>query len=192
MSGDKDNAIKDIKIKIIDRSADTCRVFDNAFSGIGNVEVIYDDLGSYFAGHTGEIDCLVSSGNAFGFMSGGFDAALSDILGWSFQERVQRYIKDNLYGEQAVGTSFFMRTEIGDLSFIHTPTMRYPERIRDDMIIYQCMRSTLICAAENGVKSILMPVFGGGHGRVPAQVAAERMGEAYCQVLLRKGPAYKF
>lgn len=70
--------------------------------------------------------------------------------------------------------------------------MRYPSVILDDMIVYYCMRSTLICAMENDVTNVVIPVFGGATGRVDVKVAAVRMREAYDQIRQRKGPEFLF
>lgn len=161
------------------------------FGEYENVKVWHDDIEHFFNEHK-EVDCLVSPANAFGLMTGGYDAALSSILGWDFQKKVQQYIADRFFGEQGVGTSFFIQTDIPGLGLIHTPTMRYPSVILDDMIVYYCMRSTLICAMENDVTNVVIPVFGGATGRVDVKVAAVRMREAYDQIRQRKGPEFLF
>ncbi len=139
-----------------------------------------------------EIDCLVSPANAFGRMTGGYDAVLSTILGWDFQKKVQKYIKDEFFGEQPVGTSFIIKTDLPNLSLIHTPTMRYPSIIKDDYMVYYCMRSTLLCALKNDIKTIVIPVFGGACGQVHPITAGERMRQAYDQILYKKGYEYEF
>ena len=98
------------------------------------------------------------------------------------QERVQQYIIDNFYGEQPVGTSFIIETNKDNQYLIHTPTMRTPEEILDARIIYQCMRTTLIVAKQNNIKSILIPMFGASTGNVKPQVVAKMMYKAYEQI----------
>lgn len=60
------------------------------------------------------------------------------------------------------------------------------------MIVYYCMRSTLMCALENDVKVLVLPVFGGACGDVDPETAAVRMKEAYLQILQKTGPKYRF
>ena len=170
--------LRELKIYIIDKSLKKCKKLEKTFINIENVSVICDDIRKFFRQHK-EIDCLVSPANSFGIMTGGYDAALSDILGWDFQKKVQRYIVDNFNGEQPVGTSFLIKTDISGVSFIHTPTMQKPSLINDDTVIYECMRSTLICATENDIKCIVIPVFGGECGGVDISVIAEKMHCAY-------------
>lgn len=123
-------------------------------------------------------------------MTGGYDAALSNILGWAFQCKVRDYIKKEYYGEQVVASSFIIKTDLPHLSLIHTPIMRYPSRIKDDMIVYYCMCSTLICVLKNDIKYIVISVFGGSCGGISGEVAGKRMREAYDQILGKVGPNY--
>ncbi len=60
----------------------------------------------------------------------------NDFLGWNFQKNVQKYIDENFYGEQPVGTSFYIKTGIDGLGLIHTPTMRVPSLINNSQVIY--------------------------------------------------------
>ena len=129
-----------------------------------------------------DIECIVSPANSYGIMNGGYDAAISNYLGWDFQIIVQQYIKDKYYGEQPVGTSFIVDAPNNE-KLIHTPTMLLPERIIDNRVVYHSMRSTLICALQNNVKSILIPLFGAGTGRVPIDVVCKHMFTAYTQIV---------
>ena len=61
--------------------------------------------------------------------------------------------------------------------------MLLPEMIVDDRVVYHSMRSTLICALQNKVKSILIPLFGAGTGRVPIDVVCKQMFTAYRQIV---------
>lgn len=177
--------LKDLKIYIVEYKEEAADVFKETFKDIKNVIVYQDDIMHFFLKHRDEIDCLVSPANAFGNMSGGYDARLSDILGWDFQNEVQQYIKDNYYGEQVVGTSFILKTKLPHLSLIHTPTMRYPSRIKDPNTVYHCMRSTLICALKNDITCIVIPVFGRFCGCILPEVASAKMKKAYLQILTK-------
>lgn len=184
--------LKNLKIYIVDMDNYNCRILEEQFSEINNIQIVHMDIKRFFDEHKNEIDCLVSPANAFGIMTGGYDAALSTILGWNFQERVQDYIKHNFYGEQVVGTSFIIKTDLPNLSLIHTPTMQYPSKIKDDMVVYYCMRSTLMCALANNIKCIVIPVFGGACGGLEPEVTSKRIKEAYLQILNKTGVKYLF
>ena len=191
-TGGKMKRIEDLKIYIVDYDLFTCKELERQFNGIDNVEIVHAKIESFYLKHKNEVDCLVSPANAFGYMTGGYDAALSDILGWDFQYKVRDYIKRNFYGEQGVGTSFIIDTDFPNLRLIHTPTMQYPSIIHDDMIVYYCMRSTLICALKNDVNCIVIPVFGGACGQVDPEISSKRMKDAYLQILHRVGAKYEF
>lgn len=96
--------------------------------------------------------------------------------------RNEEDIIDHYYGEQPVGTSFLIDAGKDGRKLIHTPTMRTPQVIREPLIVYQCMRTTLMCAMENNVESILIPLFGGGCGEVHPKLIAKMMWLAYDQL----------
>ena len=51
------------------------------------------------------------------------------------------------------------------------------------MIIYNCMRTCLLTAIENDIKSMIIPAFGGGCGNVPTQTLCRMMYEGYKQIM---------
>ncbi len=130
-----------------------------------------------------KVQCVVSPANSFGIMDGGYDLALTKWYGKQLQERVQKYIIENYYGEQPVTSSFIIDTGKDEQYLIHTPTMRTPEKIVDTRIIYQAMRTTLMTAKQNKMESILIPMFGGRTGCVKPQVIAEMMYLGYYQIM---------
>ena len=128
------------------------------------------------------VECIVSPANSFGLMDGGYDLAISEWFGPQLQKNVQQYIIDNFWGEQPVGTSFIIDANEKGQKIIHTPSMQTPREIVDPFVVYQCMRTTLMCAYQNNVKSILIPLFGGGCGGVHPQTIAKMMKLAYDQI----------
>jgi UDP-N-acetylglucosamine:LPS N-acetylglucosamine transferase len=60
--------------------------------------------------------------------------------------------------------------------------MRIPSPIVDSEIIYTSMRSTLMCALKNNIKTIIIPAFGGSTGIVPFNTIAREMYKAYIQI----------
>ena len=61
--------------------------------------------------------------------------------------------------------------------------MRVPSKILDPAVVYQSMRTTLMTALGAGVRSIVIPVFGGRTGRVPDELAAKMMWLGYDQIM---------
>ena len=173
--------LENMKIYIITTSHLEQIMFKSMFKQSSNVEVVLNDFKKFMKEYP-NVECIVSPANSYGIMNGGYDAAISDYLGWDFQEKVQKYIKHNFYGEQLVGTSFIIDAP-KNKKLIHTPTMMLPEVIVDDRVVYQAMRSTLICALQNNVKSILIPLFGAGTGKVPINIVCKHMFNAYNQIV---------
>jgi len=145
-----------------------------------NVRIVHSELCDFLSNN--QVECVVSPANSFGLMDGGYDLALTEYFGDQLQKRVQQYIASHYYGEQPVGTSFIVDAGAYGCKLIHTPTMRVPCDIKDPLVIYQCMRTTLMCAIENGIQSILIPIFGSGIGGIDANTAARLMWLAYQQI----------
>lgn len=118
--------LKDLKIYIVTTDDEAIEALNEEFEGIKNVKIVQEDIIDFYDNKSNEIDCLVSPANSYGYMTGGYDAALSEILGWEFQFKVQEYIKRHYFGEQPVASSFIINTDIPGLKLIHTPTMQYP------------------------------------------------------------------
>ncbi len=172
--------LEDMKIYLLDRNIETCGAWNKYFLSVPNVEVVCLDFLAFMRQY--KVDCVVSPANGYGLMDGGYDQAITDWFGPDLQKSVQQYIIDNLYGEQPVGSSIMLETDINSIKLIHTPTMRYPGIIKDDMVIYHCMRSCLIAALSGGVKSVVIPAFGGATGCVDYDTVAKRMWQAYKQL----------
>lgn len=173
--------LSDMKIYIVTNDYNDYSSVKEVFKPIKSVEVVLSDFVLFMEGHP-EVETIVSPANCYGMMDGGYDAAISDYLGWSFQNKVQQYIIDNYYGEQIVGTSFIIDAP-KNKRLIHTPTMIQPSIIKDDKVVYSSMRSTLMCALNNNVESIVIPVFGTATGQVYSMKAANQMFKAYMQIL---------
>lgn len=169
-----------MKIYIIDHSKDKLQYAELYFYGCNDVECVCESLDKFLDSHA--VDCVVSPANSFGLMDGGYDLAITEYFGEQLQRRVQQYIVNNYFGEQPVGTSFIIESGRPGCSIIHTPSMRTPQLIKDPLVVYQCMRTTLMCAIQNNTESILIPLFGGGCGEVHPRLIAEMMWKAYAQI----------
>ena len=156
--------------------------FSQAFSGVQGVEIVRTDFASFMDGHP-EVAGVVSPANSFGLLTGGLDKALRGYFGKALQDAVRERIKNEWFGEQTVGTS--MAVDIPGFpgkKLLHTPTMRTPSKIADDLIVYSCTRSALMEAIKNGVDSVVIPGFGGGAGQIPVEAIAHHMRLAWDQI----------
>lgn len=159
------------------------RYFYPTFDDVAPVEFVQSDFTSFMKTHEGHIDAVVSPANAYGLMDGGYDAALTEYFGNNLQLAVQKEIIKRFYGEQPVGTSFSIPIpDHSDMLLIHTPTMRIPSRIKDPLIVYQCMRTTLMEAIYHNCNSIIIPAFGALTGQVKLDVVAKMMYHGYSQI----------
>ena len=169
-----------MKIYLLDKNRRMCQAWKNFFTSEEDIEIVNMDFALFMELYS--VDCIVSPANAYGLMDGGYDLAITKYAGKALMKRVQGKIINDFYGEQIVGTSIIVDIEGTNKKLIHTPTMRYPEKIIDERIVYQCMRSTLICAMKNNIKSIVIPAFGGFTGGVNENRLAELMYLAYKQI----------
>ncbi len=188
----KEMAKLPFKVYIIDLNHEIVSALKKEFNTEGCAEISEDDFTHFVKTHP-EVDCIVSPGNSFGLMSGGYDKAIVDCFGPEVEKAVQKRIDESFFGEQPIGTSFSIDIPGASHKLIHTPTMRLPSPIKDPLLVYQCMRTTLMEAVRIKAKSILIPAFGGATGRVrPASLAA-MMKQGYVQVAERletKGSLY--
>lgn len=130
-----------------------------------------------------DVDAVVSPANSFGLMDGGYDAAITEYFGTGLQESVRRRILEEFLGEQPVASSLVVEIPgFPGKILIHVPSMRMPERIADAGVVYQCMRSALLCAVKHEVKQIVIPAFGGLTGGVPEEIVSDQMYRAYLQI----------
>ena len=167
-------------IYLLDNNPSMVAEWKRAFKGVSDVRVICEDFATFM--DENNVECVVSPANSYGFMDGGFDLAITEYFGDELMEKVQRLILKNYYGEQPVGTSLICRIPQTDKYLIHTPTMRVPSIIKDPMVVYHCMRSTMIKALNNGIGTIVIPAFGGKCGQLDYGVIADLMREAYNQI----------
>ena len=169
-----------MNIYLLSINPDMVSAWRKYFGNIENVEIICDDFCEFMKYN--KVNCVVSPANSFGLMDGGYDAAIIEWFGAELQNKVQEHIIDNYFGEQPVGSSFIIETPHKDTFLIHTPTMRIPEKILDISVIYHCMRTCLITAILNEIKSIVIPAFGDLTGCVREDDVAKMMWMAFEQI----------
>ncbi len=169
-----------MKIYLLDISVAMTHWWKTYFKDCHNVEVVCDEFSRFMNSHD-DVQCIVSPANSYGLMDGGYDLAITKYFGEGLQKKVQKYIIENLYGEQPVGTSIILN--INDKQkLIHTPSMRIPSYIKDPMVVYHCMRTCLMTAIDNNIESIVIPAFGGACGGLDFSIIANMMYHAYEQV----------
>ena len=172
-----------MKIYLIERNKEKFKYLVPYFDEQEDVVLINSDFRTFLQNN--QVECIVSPANSSGFMTGGYDLAIIEYFGREVQDKVQKYILQNLNGNQPVGTSFII--DINDEhKLIHTPTMDRPSKIKDESVVYQCMKQTLLTAKQNNIESILIPMFGGATGGLKPQVIARMMRYAYDEIKIEE------
>ena len=171
-----------MKLDLVTNSAGMAEAWEDAFRGYKGVTAHCCDFRAFIGQHP-EVDAVVSPANAYGLMDGNYDRAISEEFGPALAERVRAVILEQFCGEQPVGTSFSVPIPgREDILLIHTPTMRAPSPIVDPLVVYQCMRTTLMEAMRTSRQRIVIPAFGGACGFLPFKKIAMLMWEAYLQI----------
>lgn len=182
MEKNKQEELKELNIVLLDINHYITDSWKSEFKGLSNIQVLNMTLQEYLKNN--KVECIVSPANSFGLMDGGFDKYIIDYFGLNLMKMVQSYILNEFYGEQPICTSFIINTYNAKVPYlIHTPTMGVPMDISRTLNVYYCMKSTLKCAIDNNIKSILIPAFGGCCGNVQPKVIAKQMKLAYKHML---------
>lgn len=169
-----------IKIYLIDINKNIVSSWKREFLNVEDVIIKLEDLKSFLDCNINDIKAIVSPGNSYGIMNGGFDLALTNYFGNQLSNNVSKYIKEHYYPYQSVGSSFIIDIpNYKNIKLIHTPTMIVPSTIFDEKVIYNCMYNSLMCAFNNNITSIVIPAFGGATGGVDPKVIAREMRLAY-------------
>jgi O-acetyl-ADP-ribose deacetylase (regulator of RNase III) len=177
------------KLVLCDPNEGLCEEWRRAFAPYGeDVEVRqgrFEDV---------DFDCVVSPANSFGLMDGGVDEAITMYFGQQMMDRVQEKVIEQYAGEQPIGTSMIVQGgEVrGKVRYVaHTPTMIIPMNISKTTNIYMAMKAMLLEVEKHNqyyqdskqeIKTVVCPGLGTGAGRVPYNLAAQQMSNAYRNV----------
>lgn len=170
-----------MKIQLIDSSLQMCKAWESQFKGCNDVTIFHGDV---FEKST---DSIISPANSFGFMDGGLDLLISEIMGWQIQERLQKEIREKYFGELLVGQAILIETGFSAIPFIiSAPTMRVPMILKDSVNVYLASRAIFLLLKQNHHR-ISIVTFSGlatGIGQVPYDICAKQMKQAYNEAWL--------
>jgi len=168
---------------IVDRNAENIAAVKNCFNGDPHVTWILGDIKSVV-----RYDCLITPGNSFGIMDGGFDLAVVDLFGDDIEKRVQQIIDADAFGELNVGdATLVVPARPGAPLLCYAPTMRVPMQITRTDNVYCAMRAALARIHQHNmfetlregetefIKIIVCPVLGAGAGNMPPKEAVMQM-----------------
>ena len=170
-----------ISVFLLDHNPEMASAWGKRFRAHKEVKVVEGEFRRFMDSR--DVEAIVSPANSLGQMDGGYDSDIVDYFGNGLQKAVQRRIAGEFYGEQPVGTSVVVDIPGTGKKLIHTPTMRVPGPIKDPLVVYQCMRTALMAAIKEKIRSVVIPAFGACCGKLLPKTVAEMMGRGYEQIL---------
>lgn len=167
-------------IQLIDRNIGMCEQWNLHFKDCKDVIINCDDFFSL------KTDCVVSPANSFGFMDGGLDMVITERLGWQVQFKLQKQIQEKYFGELLVGQAELVETGLEEIPFcISAPTMRVPLVLKDTANVYLASKAIFrLLKDENRINKVTISGLGTGVGRVPYDICAKQMKQAYIDTWL--------
>lgn len=174
-------------IQLIDRNEEMCNQWKLYFQDCKDVVVHHGD---FFGQPT---DCVVSPANSFGFMDGGLDYVISMKLGWHIQNKLQHEIYKSEMVELLVGQAILIETNVKEIPYlISAPTMRVPLIINETANVYLAAKAifNLLKKEQNldepRINTVTISGLGTGVGKVPYEICALQMKQAYNDVWLKQ------
>ncbi|CAN6640352.1 hypothetical protein TRVA0_018S00694 [Trichomonascus vanleenenianus] len=152
------------------------------------------------------VDTIVSPGNSYGFLNGGFDKVIVqyycglDYTAASTVEDIEYGLQTKLHEEchgyhppeSAMVVDMNKQLEIIGNSrsvpqLIHVPTMQLPQQLpKDSPLVYNCMWNMFRAVRANNrhpgnrqIKTILLPGLGTGYGGLSEEVCGKQMISAF-------------
>jgi len=134
-----------------------------------------------------DYDCIITPGNSFGIMDGGFDKVVRDKFPRS-QETVQTVIKQFWGKEMPVGQAITVSLSEA-VQLCYAPTMRFPGPLKSKDTAYLaalaafCQIKCFNKLSPNlAIKNVVMPLFCTTTGGMPVEVSYEQIMYAYQRV----------
>lgn len=182
-----------MKVFLRDRNPGMAQAWQSVFANESDIHISCGDI--FAEGPHLNVDAIVSPANSFGFMDGGIDFIYSEYFGWGIGDKLREELWQHHHGELLVGQAITidMRTtpaystpgspvksRIDQIPYlISAPTMRVPMNVSNTANAYLAFVAVLREARKNEFKSILCPGLGTAVGKMPHDVCAVQMYEAY-------------
>ena len=164
-----------MKLHLVDIQANLVEAWKKAFAPFPEVTVHNGDILQL------AVNTIVSPANSHGFMDGGIDLEYKKFFGAHVEHRAQEAIRARPAGFLPVGTAMVIETDHPRVPFlILAPTMEMPEAVPASHA-YRALRAVLRHFGLNPVigRHIYCPGLGTLTGRIPVEIAAQEMANAY-------------
>jgi O-acetyl-ADP-ribose deacetylase (regulator of RNase III) len=174
-----------IRVSLCDRNPEVARALADAFHEVAGVEVREGDLLDL------DCDAVVSPANSFGYMDGGVDKHIDRYYDGKAQEAVLALVAGRFYGELPVGSAAVLAMGTRRFPFlVVAPTMRVPgDDLAGTIHAYLALRAAFAAILDHHrgearpIRSVAVPGFGTGVGRMPAEESARQMRAAYDMIV---------
>lgn len=181
--------INNITFHLCDLDKDIVEAWKLYFSDLPNFKFYECDIFAVDV-YPNTVNAIVSPANSFGDLQGGIDLVYYKKFGHNLEEYLQQTIMDKKFGELVIGDALIlqMNTFYNYQYFISAPTMRVPMCIDQTVNVYLAFRAVLIelikfnSISENAsykIEHIVCPGLGTGIGKVPPEICAKQMYQAY-------------
>ena len=163
-----------MKLVLVDQEPGLVDCWKKEFAAFPEVEIVCGKILSL--AH----NAIVSPANSYGYMDGGIDELYLQFFGLQIQDRVQDAISRRQEGFLPVGASLVVKTGHPMIPYlVVSPTMLIPEAVPASNCFF-AMAATLRTASRAAeITHLYCPGLGTGVGKIPFDVAAEEMENAY-------------
>lgn len=143
-------------------------------------------------------DAIITPGNSYGFMTGGFDLALVQYFDvqhphfHGIEHMVRRRIVQSYCGELLVGQALVVGPNPTlPSAIVYAPTMRVPMHLptysqapyQATLAAFQAIHQANQMSYRNRIYRVLLPVMGMGTGGLPVELVARQMQMALIQAV---------
>jgi O-acetyl-ADP-ribose deacetylase (regulator of RNase III) len=176
--------LKNITFHLCDINKDIVDEWESQFEGINNFKFYCSDIFKCPVSDK-NINAIVSPANSFGDLQGGIDLVYYNYFGHNLEERLQKTIMEEKYGELIIGDSIMLSMNGIYNYFISAPTMKVPMIVSKSNNAYLAFRAVLIKLIEfnkisdNPITDVICPGLGTSIGKISAENCAKQMLDAY-------------
>lgn len=174
------------QIFFYDKSGQIIQLLKQQISNKTITEIPFDKFPTLdSAVHAFAIDSVVSPGNSYGTLGGGFDLVINNYYKQKGIKDPTKVLQSNLKGGyNPVGNTRIVSFSTNVPKLIHIPTMRTPQKCPPDVpIVFNCMWSMLSEIddfnsknnSELQVKRILLTGLGTGYGGISECTCAKQI-----------------